>query len=382
MLEPGSVTVKEAIPRGADAQSGAQILQFTSGIAIHIQIYGEVPYVDPTSRWFMYLKQHDTHGLGEVWRADLQRQWLTPVCDRVSGIRGMAVSPDQRHFFCVREHGEDSFELVRTEIATLKQTSWPFDGPPFVRAMGSVSPDGRTYITATALDKHRFGILRIDLDTGERRVIHEGADICNAHPQVEPGEGQLIMVQHNRGCEIDEEGRVVHLVGEEGATLYLIDIDGGHYQPLPVGRPHTPPCQGHQCWLGKTGGVLLTVAGSRAEAAEEGNLLALRPGDPKPRVVAKGHYYWHPNASRDGRFFVSDVSPGARIVVGSIRTGRTQVLCESGASAGRPQYTHPHPYFTPDNQWVIYNSDRTGIPQVHVARVPDGLLDELDADRA
>jgi len=188
----------------------------------------------------------------------------------------------------------------------------------------------------------------------------------------------VIMVQHNRGCEFDEENRCVRSVGEIGATLYLIDVDGGNYQELPVGKPHTYQCQGHQSWLSDTGEILLTIAGPRDACCEEGNLLALRPGDDAARVVAKGHFYWHPNASKDARFFVSDVSGTGLIVVGSIRTGRNRILCESGASCGRPQFTHPHPYFTPDRRRVIFNSDRTGIPQVCSATVPDGLLEELE----
>lgn len=381
MLEPGSITVRETIPRGTDPHCGAAVKQVTSGVAIHTQIYGEVPYVDPSSRWFIYTKQHDTHGPMEIWRADLQRDWQTPVCDNVNGISGMAMSPDQRYFFCVRRHDADTFELVRTDIETLDQAEWLYTGQPFPRSMGSMSPDGRTYITATVLAPKRFGVAKFDLETGSREVIHEGPEICNAHPQVEPGKGERILVQHNRGCEFDEQERVTRLVGDIGATLYLIDIDGGGYQELPVGKPYTHPVQGHQCWVGSTGDVLLTIASPRQDAIEEGNLLVLRPGEDAARVAAKGYYYCHPNASRDGRFFVSDTAGEVLLVVGSLRTGRTQVLCESGASLGRPQYTHPHPYLTPDCRWVIYNSDRTGVPQVHAVRVPDGLLDSLDQDK-
>jgi len=381
MLEPGSVHVREAIQRGTDPDSGATLKQITSGVAIHTQIYGEVPYSDPDSRYVIFTKAKDTHGPIEVWRADLQTDYLTPVCDSVPSIRGMAVSPDQKHFYCVRGHDEDRFEIVRTDIASLEQTGCAFNGPPFVRALGSMSPDGRTYITATQLGLNRYGIVRCNLQAVEREVIHEGPEICNAHPQLEPGRGERILVQHNRGCEFDDEGRTIRLTGEMGATLYLIDIDGGNCQELPVGKPFTHRCQGHQCWIGVTGEILLTVAGSREESIEEGNLLALRPGEDAPRVIAKGHFFWHPNASRDGRFFVSDVSGTGEIVVGSLHTGRNRVLCQSGSSCGRPQYTHPHPYFTPDCRWVIFNSDRTGIPQVHAARIPEGLLEGLDSRR-
>jgi hypothetical protein len=52
-------------------------------------------------------------------------------------------------------------------------------------------------------------------------------------------------------------------------------------------------------------------------------------------------------------------------------------LCDSGASGGSPQYTHTHPYITPGNTHVIYNSDRTGIAQVYAATIPETLLAEL-----
>jgi hypothetical protein len=37
-----------------------------------------------------------------------------------------------------------------------------------------------------------------------------------------------------------------------------------------------------------------------------------------------------------------------------------------------PQWTHPHPSFTPDEKWAIFTSDRTGHPQVYAVELPDG----------
>jgi hypothetical protein len=101
-------------------------------------------------------------------------------------------------------------------------------------------------------------------------------------------------------------------------------------------------------------------------------------GDERPTVIARGAYFSHPNASRDGRWFVSDVSPGSEIRVGSLVTGRHRLLCRSGSSFGRPQYTHPHPFFSPDAHRVLFNSDRTGLPQIYLAELPEGLLEELE----
>ena len=69
----------------------------------------------------------------------------------------------------------------------------------------------------------------------------------------------------------------------------------------------------------------------------------------------------------------------SKLVIGSIGTGKASVLCESKASMGRAQNTHPHAYLTPDLKWVIFNSDRSGFPHIHAARVPDGLIKSLSA---
>ncbi|HUS80459.1 MAG TPA: hypothetical protein VM283_04265 [Armatimonadota bacterium] len=380
MSDTPRVTV-ETIRLGADRLSGAEVRQLTSSPTIDSNIYGEIPYMDPSSRWVIFLRSPDTWRTGEVWRADLQRGWLEPVCDRVPDLRAVTQSPDQRYFYCRRAFKGNRWELLRTEVATLEQTTFVLDGAPQPRSLATAGADNRTYVYATKLEDGDFGIVRCDLELGEWEVIHTGHDICNAHPQLEPGQGQVCLIQHNRGCEIDERGRIVHLVGPEGATLYLIDVASGEKTELPVGKPYTAPCQGHQCWIGDTGEVLLTISGpDLATVLEHGNLLRIRPGDVAARAVAVGFNFVHPNASRDGRFFVSDTRTpdGVLLVVGSIRTGRTRVLCDSRATLSAPQYTHPHPYFSPDCRWVIFNSDGSGLPNVCAARVPDGMLEELD----
>ena len=39
-----------------------------------------------------------------------------------------------------------------------------------------------------------------------------------------------------------------------------------------------------------------------------------------------------------------------------------------------------HAYITSDNKWVVFNSDRTGVPQVYIASIPKGFLEELQED--
>lgn len=85
----------------------------------------------------------------------------------------------------------------------------------------------------------------------------------------------------------------------------------------------------------------------------------------------------HISLSVDGRFLSVDDFRNGRLYLGSVKSNRVLPICDSGTNCGRPQHTHAHPYLTPDNRYVIYNSDRTGICQVYAATVPDGFLDQL-----
>jgi Tol biopolymer transport system component len=191
----------------------------------------------------------------------------------------------------------------------------------------------------------------------------------NGHLQFNPAGGEL-MVQHNRGGLLDANFNGVRSTGPEGATLYVIDIDGQNERSLSVGKPHTAPVTGHESWIGKTGRVLLTTQG--------GKIYVATPGGKQAEQIAQGAGFIHISASPDGRFFVVDSIGTGRLHLGCIATGRVRPFCDTSASGGSPQYTHTHPYMTPGNHRVIFNSDRTGIPQVYAARIPEGLLARLE----
>lgn len=367
------------------ASSGAAVRQLTSAPQIHSNIYCEMPFSDATGRYVIFQRSPTPWGPWEAWRTDLQTGEAVLLAEEVLWTVGCAMSCDQRYFYCARyEPTASMLEIIRTEITTLKQMSVLFPHVPgSLHSMGAISLDYRYYFVAARLGPpaaHRFGVLKMDLQEGEYEVILEGGDdLCNMHVQIEPGRGEDLLIQHNRGAELDEEGRIIHLVREPYCTLFLIDTEGGQRRQLPVGKPYTRPCQGHQAWIGRTGEIILTISFEpEAQFPEPGCLLRVRPGEAQAHVISEAADFCHPNASRDGRFFVCDEWRNKTIIVGSLTTGRSKVLCETGASFRGNQWTHPHPYFTPDNQHVIFNSDRTGLPQVYAAHVPASLLEELE----
>ena len=114
---------------------------------------------------------------------------------------------------------------------------------------------------------------------------------------------------------------------------------------------------------------------------EKKNILTIAPQNSKTREVTEKYLYcMHISASMCGKYFIGDgwYDSQAPIYIGSLITGKFRTLCLSGTSCGSPQYTHAHPYLTADNKHVIFNSDRTGIPQVYAATVPEDFLKSLD----
>ncbi|MGH2559415.1 MAG: TolB family protein [Thermomicrobiales bacterium] len=385
----------ESIARETYPESGARVTQLTNAASIHTHIYPESPVFTPDSRRFVYSRFLSVDQPCEYWICDLTTHQLRPLTRPAEepSVHGPVVSPDGRWFVYVslpEEAGGDSnvsmLEVRRLSLddpGSHSEVVCAIEGFRRPYPLGTISPDGRFYATS-ALQFLRSGeppiagILVVDLESMAIICVHQGSDIFNAHLQFEPGAGHDLLIQHNRGGILDEHGTIVRLVGEEGATFYVIDREGSNLRRLNIGTPHSRPVQGHQVWLGPTGRILSTLVRRPGDDPNEGDLVSIGVGDERPHEVALGWAFDHVAVTQDGRYFVCDVKPNAEIVVGSIATGRVRVLCESGASLGRPQYTHSHPFFSPDARSVLFNSDRTGLGQIYAATVPDRFLASLD----
>ena len=186
------------------------------------------------------------------------------------------------------------------------------------------------------------------------------------------------MVQHNRGCEFLPDGTQVKLVGEEGATEFLLSIPDGKVTRLQVGPPHTPGITGHEAWIAGKNEILMSVRAEGDYAPEKGNLVKVG-ADGAPQIVSGGYRFNHVGTSPCGQYFFCDDWQGAsKLVIGSIETGKNTVVCEAHTSMGKSQNTHGHPYLSPDLKWLVFNSDRSGLPQIHVASVPPELIESLN----
>ncbi len=358
--------------------TGSEIWQVTSEEYQQSNIYCETPYCSKDSRYFVYQRKNPklSGNRYEFMVVELGT-WRQHRLDVSTGLSGCAITPEGV-FYYLKQSG-DKLDLMRADLAegTPRKVLELADEP--WRSLGTMSTDGRYYVRSKTLDdKHSlFGIVLFDLEKGTETIIDRDPFSLNAHPQIEPGQGKQLMVQHNRGGKYTPEGKRIRLVGPEGATLYLVSIPDGKRTELQVGKPFTTACTGHEAWIGDTQEMLLSVSASGDFAPEKGNLLGVRAGQPA-RVVARGYKFNHVGASRCGKFFCcDDWQKPFKLVIGSTQSGKTAVVCESKTKPSRGQNSHPHGYLTPDLRWVVFNSNRNGFAHIHVASVPEGMIEKL-----
>ena len=371
--------------------NGVVVRQITHDSQEKNNIYCERSYCAPDSRFFVFQRRLPRKCR---WENKFQAEFI--ACAFATGktwkigegISYPEVSP-QGGFFYTRDSHGTTRELVRADLLTAKVNSIPVSGGVRPLTGMAVSPDERylAYGVALSYRPQMFGIELVDLKMRTRRMLYRDPFIFNPHLQFEPARGRYLLVQHNREYRFLPNDRSYLPVGAVGATLFLLSMPDGKKTCLPVGLPYTTKITGHEDWIGNSGQILLTVNGPWNDGIRRGNLLAVGAAQPT-RVVTPGGHYAHVNTSVCGRFFCCDrfrqrpnLKSGA-IVIGSIKTGKTAVLCRFPVPAPRVlsrygQSSDAHPYLSPNCRWVVYNDCRSGKPQICIVNVPGQLLTGL-----
>lgn len=242
--------------------------------------------------------------------------------------------------------GEKDKRLVRFDLNILESEELFAWGDCPAPGLASVSGDQRFGLSSARLKDGNFGIFRINLQNGKWELLYQSPDICNPHLQFRLRTGSKILVQENRGASFDSEGSMIRPCNERGVGLFFIDAASLERKDFPVGPPLTPSTTGHECWIADTDHVLVTLHQPHSDGQKRGNVMEVTPEWPKARIVFESSNVWnHVSASKCGCYFVTDCYglPGKPILIGSIRTGKTRILCEPTTTGGGAQYTHLHP---------------------------------------
>jgi len=343
-----------------DPETGRKMLQLTSfpTISSHLPYYYTSTYNGFTadSRTLVFRSQRSGERAApfDLFRVDVDGANLTQLTER-DRIGGIALAPTKPLVYFYIEGSLWSVNLetfAEEEIAheDIGKPNWKGREPGDNVAWGYVSPDDRWYFIPSMNEAGEPIILRHATDGSDVRVIHTGADVVLQY--VDPqGRGLMVMVREGgrrRFALVDFEGRVI---GRYGWNVFA------HGSPL-----------------GRSG--LYQGCGMPPLHA----ILTMQEGQDDALPLVEGPYFWHSSASLDGEWIVADTNfPNEGLQLVCVRTRRFRTFLHPHNSAGHPQRTHAHPFFSPDRRYVAFNSDWTGTGQVYVAEVPQELYDELGA---
>jgi hypothetical protein len=280
--------------------------------------------------------------------------------------------------------------------------------------LSSISSDGERLCLSGYLGDGRtrnapWGLVVVDLSQATAKVVLEGPDYCNMHPQYcrsrDGTASHDILVQHNHGCEVDEQGLVIATRTDKdplGPDIHVVRDDGSHFRSLPWGRDGVEFSQGHQAWRGEQLSVVTSLHGGRlrmgpAGEGSSGEIFPLLEGwpmvtEPESQHAGKrmpgadrnrndiSRTLARPNACHfafdpSGTKLISDTygyrGRGAtcEIYLGVLPAApdaalRTRHLLYPKSSFGRGQHTHPHPFLSPDGARAFFNSDEPGVPHI------------------
>jgi hypothetical protein len=241
----------------------------------------------------------------------------------------------------------------------------------------SFTPDGE-WLTAAIKRKGQPGIVVGRVDGSEWRFIEFPRTII--HPQFHPLQPEWIEFAADpapRMHRVRRDGTGLECLYEHGNDEFVV----------------------HETFLGDTGDLVFTVWP-----------YSLKKMNWETRAIATIAEFnaWHITPNRAGTQVLCDTNhPDRGLFLIDAATGAARPLCLSRASnqgsqwrtsryalpadfaAARseatknlswmegvdtvygPQWTHPHPSFSPDESLVAFASDRTGVTQVFVAEIPE-----------
>ena len=324
---------------------------------------------------------------GEHWNyhlLDLQGQTATQLSDQAGeNTFGGFLSPDDEHLYFVRAERQ----LIRLALNTLSEEvvyrvppEWVGYGTWVANSsctkMVGIEISARDWFPLTDWKKFsdmfhtrpRCRLIRIDLHTGARDVIHE-LDGWLGHPQYRPFDDNTVAFCHEGPHDLID------------ARMWFIDEDGRNLRCAKVHEPGES-CT-HEFWV-PDGSAMVYV--SYFNGQKERSICSLDPVTLSSRQIATMPPCSHLMSNFDGSLIVGDGANSPVDVANSsshridndpylhlfnLRDGTSRHIARHDSSwrvhKGNRQVTHPHPSFSPDESQVLFTSDAEGEPALYLA---------------
>jgi len=361
-MSRGQTFRSEFIPF-ADEETGTEIIQLTSFPTVNTHPYFHANSFTPDSKTLIFFSHSELRrgGALEVFKVNADGSHLVQLTDARKGARS------GRYAGAILSHdGEFAYycgggELRRVHMQSCEDETVGFIPGVAGNGLGSMSVDDGRYVCDGRLEDGTWAILIYATDGSAAGVLHQSP-------------APMIHVQFDRA-------------DSEDIIFWTVDPDGGKNEPYNISHLKADgswprvvyrsefdgvPSAGHFMWLGRSKEIIANLLPAHWA------VIRIKLDGGQPEAIAEGEHFWHSASSFDGEWIASDtLGPDTGIKLVNVATGRFATLCRSRSANGKPDWTHPHPAFSPDGRMVVYNSDRTGVPQVYLAKIPERLFAEL-----
>lgn len=359
--------------RFADESTGAEILQWTSHPAMNHHFYFTNPTVSVDGEWGFFVSYRT--GYPNIFSINMESGEIFSISDRVDiNPFSPTVSPDATWIFVSAGSTIRAFHTTSREERLVCQLA--------SNRLGncSISPDGK--LLAIGCRHEDFCELAlVETTTGRVEIVTRAKEIG-----------------HIQFCPSDQNFLLYSGTGRQ--RLWLFNRSTGQSNWL-YPQAETEWIV-HESWLG-AGEEIIFPHWPKA-------LRAIRNDGTGLRTVAEINA-WHACSNRQGTWVVCDTNhPDRGLLLINAKTGAYQTLCHpratqrgtqwqyaipavgagidvsilrslnpqedrppqpnDSASTYGPQWSHPHPTFTPDSRAVVYTSDRDGWSQVYQVKIP------------
>lgn len=351
-----------------DEETGCRILQLTEHPSINHQLYFLTPSLTPDEGALIFASYRT--GRCEYFLRRFPGGDTVQLTDE-EGVHGYSgtITPDGRRLLYTAGGAVRALDLATLASETLAH----YEGGQLGEC--SLSCDGRSVVTAIKRG-NRSGLAVTATDGSGGEVVLE-VDRTVIHPQFHPTDPDRIAYSQDPAPRMWWVGRD----GFGNECLY----DHGNDEFLV-----------HETFLGD-GSALIVVRWPYA-------LLRFDLGTRRFDTIAAFNA-WHIGGSGDGRTVLCDAAhPDIGLQWVDVATGSRRTICHPRSSNGGsqwlkdryalaedwaaaaaeksralswmemktdtvygPQWTHPHPSFSPSERWVVYTSDVSGSPQVYAA---------------
>jgi hypothetical protein len=328
-----------------DEETGARLIRLSGFPTInhHTYMHARCFTFDSGDAVFHSRRQLARSSPSDLFAVAVDGMNLRQLTER-DGVGWMSCSPVRR---TVLYSAGSSVWEVGVDDMEESQISRAPEGMSF--AMITPSHDGRRILSFCNKDD-RGRILCVDVARGTTEIIYEHNSPVG-HLQLEPSTSRDAIF-HDASPETGAPR--IWCMNAEGSDPRII-YDGAHGDAS------------HFVWLPGKDMVVVTLRPPYY------GILAVGLGGEISEISRQEHF-WHPGARPDGMMICSDtLIPDTGLHLIDPGTGAYRKLCLSKSSNSHPQWTHPHPTWSPDGTMVLFTSDWEGTPQVYLAEVPDSL---------